>query len=167
MNNVKLKIGALAVIAGLYSAGASAETNTGVATANVIEPLVIDSLVTMDFTDISGGTGGGTLIMDDAGGITTTVDAIVIGGGGGTALGFDVTGENGQTVIISVSDGVLNNGGNNMNLTMAVVAASPLSTDGTAQSVTVGGTLTVAAGQPGGTYTTATGTAVTITANYQ
>ncbi|RKZ56244.1 MAG: hypothetical protein DRQ44_16910 [Gammaproteobacteria bacterium] len=165
MNNVKLKIGALAVIAGLYSAGASAETATGVATANVLTPLVIDSLITMDFTDIAGGTSGGTLIMDDAGGVTTTGDAIVIGGGGGTALGFDVTGENGQTVIISVSDGVLNNGGNNMNLAMAAVA--PLSTDGSAQSVTVGGTLNVAAGQAGGAYTTATGTAVTITANYQ
>lgn len=165
--NIQLKIGALALITGLYSTGAVAEAVDGTATATVVAPLIIDNLVTMTFNSVASGTLGGTLIMDNAGGVTQggAGDAIIVGGGGGTPLGFDITGENGQTITISVSDGVLNSGANNMNLAMDAVPNLALT--GVAQSVTVGGTLTVAAGQPGGAYTTDTGTAVTITANYQ
>lgn len=170
MNNVKLKLGALAVIAGLYSTGASAETAPGEATAYVVEPLTITAVQPMDFGDISGGTGGGTLPMLDGGGITPTGDAIVIGGGGGTPLGFSITGEATYSVVISVTSApVLSNGTQTMNLAMNAVAASPLTTTGAAQPITVGGTLTVAAGQAGGAYSTNTagGTPVVITANYQ
>jgi len=166
--NLRLKTGAMVIMAGLYSAGVVAEEATGQATATVLTPLVINNITNMAFTTIASGTNGGTLIMDNAGGITSggAGDAIVVGGGGGTPLGFDVTGESGNTVTISVSNGVLNDGGaNNMALTMDAVPNLALT--GGADSVAVGGTLTVAAGQAGGSYTTATGTPLTITVNYQ
>lgn len=167
--NRKLKIGALAVIAGLYSAGALAEAVDGIATATVITPLTINNLATMTFNTISPGTLGGSLVMDDAGGVVGIGDAFVVGGGGGTALGFDITGESGQTIIISVSNGVLSNGvaADDMALTMGAVP-NLLLTAGP-DSVAVGGVLTLPAGQTAGAYSTAgaTGTAVTITANYQ
>jgi len=163
--NIKLKVGGLAVIAALCSTGAVAETQNGVAVATVITPLVINNLVTMDFTTIASGSSGGTLAMDNAGAITPSGDAIVIGGGGGTPLGFDITGEASQAYTLTVGDGVLSDGTNTMAIAMDAVPATPLT--GSAQSITVGGTLTVGASQPAGSYTTnAPGTPIVITANY-
>lgn len=173
MNNVKLKLGALAVIAGLYSAGASAETAPGEATANVITPLTITAVQIMDFGDISGGTNGGTLTMADGGGITEGGDAIQIGAlNTGTPLGFSITGENLYSVVISINNitppPVLSNGlGGTMALAMNTVP--DLATTGVAIPITVGGILTVNLGQAGGAYSTDTagGQPVVITANYQ
>jgi hypothetical protein len=170
MKNKKLqfKIGVIAIMAGLYSTGAVAETQNGTAVATVITPLVINNLVTMDFTTISAGSAGGVLSMDATGAVTVASgDADVIGGGAGTALAFDISGETGQAYTLSVGNGVLSDGsGNTMAITTDAVAAPGLTV--AAQTVTVSGDLTVGASQTAGSYSTANGggTPITITANY-
>lgn len=165
--NIQLKIGAAAILAGLYSAGAVAETKDGTAIATVITPLIINNLVTMDFGSIASGSAGGTLSMDAAGAVTVASgDADVVGGGAGTALAFDITGEAAQAYTLSVGNGVLSDGTNTMAITTDAVAAPALT--GAAVTVTVTGDLTVGASQVAGAYSTANagGTPITITANY-
>ena len=166
--NIQLKIGAMALMAGLYSAGAVAETQNGVATANVITPLVISNLVAMNFGDIAAGSLGGDITMAAGGGLTVTAgDADIIGPTTGTPLTFDITGEALQAYTLTVSDGVLSDGGIE---TMAVATTSPAgpALTGAAVSVEVTGVLTLGASQPAGIYSTANGggTPITITANY-
>lgn len=167
--NTRLKISALALLAGLYSAGAVAETASGVATANVIEPLIIDNLVAMAFGDIAAGTVGGTITMASGGALSATGDADIVGPTTGTPLTFDITGEAGQACTMTVSDGVLSDGGTE---SMAIATNDPacpaLTGGGTADSVEVIGVLTLAGSQAAGAYSTASagGTPITITANY-
>ena len=101
--NKQLKVGALALMASLYSTGIVAETANGVAITTVITPLIINNLVTMNFTTIASGTNGGDLTMDDAGAIVTSGDADVIGAGG-TALSFDISGAASQAYTLTVGD---------------------------------------------------------------
>ena len=165
--NLTLKLGAVALLAGLYSSATVAETASGTAIASVITPLVINNLVTMDFTTIAAGSTGGVLTMDAAGAVTVlSGDADVIGGGAGAALAFDISGEPAQLYTLTVGNGVLSDGTNTMNITTDAV--TPPSLTIAAQTVTVSGDLTVGASQASGTYSTANagGTAITITANY-
>jgi len=165
--NIQLKIGALALMAGLYSAGAVAETQNGTAIATVITPLIINNLVTMDWTTISSGTAGGTLSMAGGGAITViSGDADVIGGGAGTELAFDISGANAQAYTLTVGNGVLSDGTNTMAITTDAVTAPSLTP--AAQTVTVSGDLTVGASQVAGSYSTANagGSPIVITANY-
>ena len=157
-------------MAGLYSTGPAAETQSGVAIATVITPLVITNLVTMDFTTIAAGSAGGVLTMDAAGAVTVlSGDANVIGAGAGTALAFDISGETAQAYTLTVGNGVLSDGlaiPNTMAITTDAVVAPSLTI--AAQTVTVSGDLTVGASQAAGSYSTANagGTPITITANY-
>jgi len=166
--NIRLKVGVIALMAGLYSTGALAETKDGTAIATVITPLVINNLVTMDFGTIASGSAGGVLSMDGTGAVTVASgDADIIGGGAGTALAFDISGETGQAYTLTVGNGVLSDGGGNtMAITTDAVVAPGLTI--AAQTVTVSGDLTVGASQAAGNYSTANagGTAITITANY-
>lgn len=165
--NKQLKIGALALMAGLYNTGAVAETLSGVATANVIQPLVISNPVAMDFGDIASGSAGGDITMASGGAMTATGDADIIAPTTGTPLTFDITGQATQAYTLTVSDGVLSDGGIGA---MAVATTNPAgpALTGVAVSVEVTGVLTLGALQPAGAYSTANagGTPITITANY-
>lgn len=158
----------MAVLAGLCSTGAVAETATGVANATVVEPLIINNLVAMDFSTIASGAAGGTITMAAGGGLSVTSgDADIVGVVGGTPLTFDITGEAAQACTLTVSDGVLANaGGDTMGLATTDPACPALT--GGADNVEVVGVLTLGASQPSGAYSTGTagGTVITITANY-
>ncbi len=168
--NKQLKVGALALIAGLSSTAAVAETADGVAITTVITPLIINNLATMDFTTISSGTNGGVLTMDAAGAVTVlSGDADIIGAGTGAALAFDISGEASQAYTLTVGNGVLSDGlatPNTMAVTTDAVTAPTLTV--APQTVTVSGDLTVGGSQPAGSYSTANtgGTPIAITANY-
>ena len=89
--NKQLKIGALALMAGLHSTGAVAETQNGEAIANVITPLTITNLLAMNFGDVASGSLGGDITMAAGGGMTVTSgDADIIGATTGTPLTFDI-----------------------------------------------------------------------------
>lgn len=164
---VSLKIGVLALIAGLYSTGAVADTANGDASAVVIQPIVLAVTSAMDFGSVAAGAAASTLSVDAAGTVTNTGGDAVVINGTGSALAFTITGLNGQTYSLSIANGVLDDGsGNQMNV--AITGDNrPATLDGTAQTITVTGDLSVAAGQTAGTYSTATGgTPILITANY-
>ncbi len=91
--NIQLKVGGLALMAGLCSSSAVAETQTGVAVATVIEPIAITAPSTMSFNTIAGSSTAGTIVMAAGGGLSATGGADIIGSAAGTSLTFNVTGE--------------------------------------------------------------------------
>ena len=167
--NIQLKIGALALMAGLYSTGAVADTQTGTATATVVEPLIIGVPAVMSFNTIAGGSAVGAIVMAAGGGLSATGDADIIGSTAGTSLTFTVSGETGTAYTVSTnSPAVLSDGGIN---TMSLALAAPtgdLGLTGGVDNIEVVGTLSLVANQAAGAYSTALGggTPITITANY-
>jgi hypothetical protein len=170
ITNIKLKAGVMVLLAGLYSNAALAETAEGVATANVITPLVISNLVTMDFGDVASGSLGGDITMASGGGLSVTAgDADIVGAATGIPLTFDITGEANQAYTLTVSDGVLAKLTDDTQ-TMAITTTNPSGPvlTGGADAVEVTGILTLGPSQAAGSYSTANtgGTPITITANY-
>ena len=167
--NTKLKIGALAVIAGLYSTGAVAETADGTAVATVVAPIVINNFTTMDFASLAGGTSGGTMAVDNAGALTPSGTVVAITGAG-SELGFDITGEPLLMVDVSFSAANLSNGTPADDMALAVDAVASFALAAGANSIVTGGTLTVAGAQAAGSYTTGgggTALPITVTVSYQ
>ena len=164
--NIKLKIGALALMAGLYSTAAVAETADGVAAATVIQPLVLTATQTMFFGTVApNSVAAGTLSMDNTGAVTSgDLDVITAAG---TTLQFTIQGEAAQAYTLGIANGLLGDGGVN---TMAIVITGndAVALTGAAVTVIVTGDLSVGASQPAGNYTTAAGngTPIVITANY-
>jgi len=170
--NKQLKIGALALVAGMYSAGVQSANTTIEASAIILEPVAITGEIDMVFGTIASGENATTVSIAADG----TVSALVANGNavvtvpGGTSLKFDVQAANGKAYILNIADGVLDDGG-----TGAAMAVNNLQHDqggtptgtGAAVTVTVTADLIVGANQEGGTYSTTNGTAIAITANYQ
>ena len=168
--NTQLKVGALALIAGLFSTGAVAETQTGIATATVLEPLIIGVPAVMSFNTISGGSAVGTIVMASGGGLTSTGDADIIGSTAGTALTFTITGETDTAYTVSTAGATLSNGAAGDIMALALSAPTGnASLSGGSDTIEVVGTLSLIASQPSGAYTTDSGVGavpITITANY-
>lgn len=152
---------ALVAPAAWAQSSASASAN---ASATVIDPITVASNSDLDFGSFEPGTGG-TVVVTQAGvGSETGGVTRVPTGNATTAAGFDVTGQASFAYDISTagSSTTLTSGGDSMALTLDAPASSTL--DGTgADSFGVGGTLTVASGQPAGSYS---GT-VNVTVTYQ
>ncbi|MCK4705210.1 MAG: DUF4402 domain-containing protein [Gammaproteobacteria bacterium] len=167
--SIQLKVGALALMAGLYASSAVAETQTGVAQATVIEPLIIGVPAVMSFNTIAGSSTLGTIVMAAGGGLTATGGADIIGSTTGTSLTFAITGETGTAYTVTTnSPAVLSDGGGN---TMSLALAAPTGDaglSGGSDAIEVVGTLSLVANQVAGTYSTANGggTVITITATY-
>ncbi len=159
-HGLKLAVMALA-IAGAGSAMA-ANNATATATTTVITPIAIAKATDLAFGTISVGATGGTVTVATDGARTKTGD-VVLASGTGAAAKFNVTGSGTLTYAITLGgDTSLSDGTN----TMAFARVSDLTgggatsgnvTSGTlsggAQSIYVGGVLTVAANQPAGAYT--------------
>lgn len=162
-----MKIGLAAVLASLYGSSLTAATFNGVATANVIAPLVLAQTTNITFGTVAVGTGGGTVVLDTAGARTVTGDANAIAGGAGAAGVFTINGENAQAYTMSIAAGVLSDGGGNT-MSVGTYTYTPPALTGAAVAFNVGATLTLGASQPAGAYSTANagGTAVVVTANY-
>lgn len=143
-------IGGVAV--GVNGHAASA---TGNATATVIAPIAIANTADLAFGKFAASTGG-TVVMSPAGTRTATGAVVLSTVTPGTAASFNVTGDNNATYAITLpGTASITSGVNTMSVgtfTSTPSATGTLSAAG-AQTVTVGGTLTVASAQVAGAYT--------------
>jgi hypothetical protein len=149
-------VSAFALGASALGVNAYAATATGTATATVIAPIGITADVDLAFGKFAAGTGG-TVVMDPAGARTATGGVVLSTVVPGAAASFSVTGDNNATYAITLPGiaTTITSGVNNMSVgtfTSTPSATGTLSGLG-AQTVTVGGTLTVATGQVAGAYT--------------
>ncbi len=158
-----LKLSLAAALALALAVPAGAATDTATATAIVIVPIAIVKATDMSFGKFARGAGG-TVTVSTSGARTASGTILSTIGSSPTAARFNVTGDNNATYAITHSGTTdLTSGSDTMalakfsDLTAAGATSGNPATgtlDGTgAQSIYVGGTLTVAANQPTGTYT--------------
>ncbi len=159
---------ALASVVALGAFGASnsfAADATATATGTVIEPIAITKVVDLNFGQFAPGSAGGTVTVATNGDRTASGPILSSTGASAAAAQFDVTGAADATYSIAWSgDTELTDGATN---TMTLGRISELTpsasttvgdvTSGTlasgAQSIYLGGELTVATAQAAGTYT--------------
>ena len=172
MKNISKVVLAAAVLIGFSNSSFAQATATASASATIITPISITKTIDLNFGNVAvSATTGGTVILDPTGSRTT-------GGGGGVTLpattgtvaaaSFDVAGAASFTYAITLptSTVTISSGSNSMNVTTFTSlpsATGTLSSGGT-QTLTVGATLAVAAGQAPGSYTNTT--AIPVTVNY-
>lgn len=157
--SIKLAIAAAAVA--FAPAAFSASTNA-TSTGTVVTPINITKAADLAFGSFAAGTGG-TITVSPNGTRSVTGTVLPVTGGTAAAAKFDVTGDGSSTYTISVvGDANLTSGGNNMAFNVISDLSASAITSGTvsigtltagAQSIFVGGTLTVASAQAVGTYT--------------
>lgn len=161
-------LGSTGLVGNAYAASA-----TSTATGTVITPIAITAPVVLSFGKFSS-RASGTIKVDTNNAITVTGGVLSGTGATATAAKFDVTGDGSNTYSITHSgaaalmkDGLTSVNDMALAKVSALTAASGTTgnvTSGTltsgAQSIYVGGTLTVAASQLAGTYTGAVTVAV-------
>ena len=159
LNHLSLAVLALALSAAAGSAVAA--TVSASSTSTVVTPMNVTKASDLSFGSFAATAAPGTVTIRPDG--TRAVDAVIGLAGATTAAKFDATGSGNATYSISFagSSTSLTSGGNSMAFTrIADTSASTITsgdvTTGTlssgAQSVYVGGVLTVAANQAPGTY---------------
>jgi hypothetical protein len=160
-SNLSLAVLALALTAATGSAIAAQATATS--TSTVVTPISITAPVNLSFGSIAvGGTGGSVTLTP--GGTRTADGGVTLAGGTVSAARFDVSGMGSLTYSIAFTGAAtLSDGTNNMAFTRISDLTASAKTSGAdvvsgtlssgAQSIFVGGVLTVGANQPAGTYT--------------
>jgi len=153
-----------AVVLAISGAGsAMAATATATSTSVVITPIGISKTADLAFGNIGAGATAGTVTVSPNGSRGVTGGTIAAGGTS-TAAQFNVTGQAGLTYSISLSgtSPTLTSGANTMAFTaISDTTASAITTGavttgtlaGGAQTIYIGGALTVGANQVAGTYT--------------
>ena len=111
-SNIQLKVGVLALLAGLYSTGIIAASVNGQADAEIVQPIALAITNNMDFGSVAAGTLASTINVDDGGVVTNAGGDAVVINNTGSALTFTITGANGANYVLSVGNGVLNGHGN-------------------------------------------------------
>lgn len=179
MKNVKsvVRISVIVALGGMYHASAIAASANGNASAQIVAPVTVseDGTQTMNFGALlPASVGGGNTVVSLSAAATTTrtldsgVGALV---GGATVQSgkFNVTGEAGKVVDISIVDGTadLSNGTDTLTFGTPTVSTATMTIAGDPLLDTffVGGTLTIPEAVSTGTYTSAA--AYTVTVNYQ
>jgi hypothetical protein len=154
-----LKLAFAAALA--ISPSAFAATTQASSSGTVVAPIAITKAADMAFGSFAAASGGSVIVSTS--GIRTFGGGVLAMGGTPAAAKFDVTGEGTATYTISVvGDATLISGADTMafevytdltgaNATTGTVALGALTAG--AQSIVVGGKLTVAGAQPTGTYT--------------
>ena len=173
MKNILKSIAIATVVIGSANASFAQATDIASASANIITPISIVKTVNMNFGNvavsaINAGTAilapGGTRTTGGAGGVTLPATNGTV-----TAATFTVSGQASYTYAITlpapcyITDGSSNTMLVN-NFTSNPSATGTLSTGGI-QTLTVGATLNVSAGQAAGAYTNATGVPVIVNYN--
>jgi spore coat protein U-like protein len=159
-NSAKLAVLALAICG---AGSAMAATASATSTSVVVTPIQISKATDLSFGAIASSGTAGTVTLTP-GGTRTVGGGAVAAGGVSTAAKFDVTGQAGLTYAISMAgtSANLTSGSDTIPFTViSDVTASAITTGiaatgtltGGAQSIYVGGALTVAANQAAGTYT--------------
>lgn len=162
---------ALAILACCGASEALAATANATSTGVVITPIAIAKTTDLSFGNIAASAAPGTVTVSPNGSRSFTGGAVAAGGTS-TAAKFDVTGQAGLTYSITLGGSAsLSDGTNTMAFSrISDVTASAITTGnvtsgtltGGAQSIYVGGVLSVGANQVANTYT---GT-VTATVDY-
>jgi hypothetical protein len=164
----KLTFAVLGLFALTFSSEAQS-TATATATATVITPISIAKNTDMSFGNIAvQASTGGTVVLAPAGTRTST-SGVTLPAAGGTvaAASFTVTGSGSSTYAITLPTSVtLTHSGGAQTMTAGSFTSNPSATgtlsSGT-QDIAVGATLTVAAGQLAGVYTSGN---FNVTVNY-
>lgn len=161
----------LALLACCSAGNALAATATATSTSTVVTPIAVAKSADLSFGKFAASAAPGTVTVSPNGARSFTGGAIAAGGTSSAAK-FDVTGEIGLTYSITLGGSTqLSDGTNTMTFTpVSDVTASAITTGnvtsgtlaGGAQSIYVGGVLSVGANQAANTYT---GT-VTATVDY-
>jgi Domain of unknown function (DUF4402) len=162
----------LAILLAACSTGAFAQaTTTATATGTVITTIGVTKTVDMNFGNVAvQASSGGTVVMTPVavrsatGGVTLPTNAGTV-----TAASFAITGQGSYTYAITLPsmDLTITSGSNTMavnTFTSSPTATGTLSVLGT-QTLNVGATLNVAAGQPAGVYLSPTPFSVTVNYN--
>ena len=176
MNKQFLKVGLVALVASIYSNGASADVISGNAAAKVIIPLELIEVTAMNFGTVAPDKLAATSVTLTPG-LGRTGTATLLAGPTVASLGkFTIKGDLSQTfnIAISVTGGAPNvllsdGAGNTMTLTALTEDSDPLGAlSGGADAFDIGGTLNLGINQAAGVYSTASGGGVTfdVTANY-
>ena len=173
MNKSIIKIAAIAlfaVVCGINNASAQSSA-TASASATIVTPISITKNVDMDFGNAAVQTAtGGTVVLDPAGSRTATSGVTLPAVTGTvTAADFTVNGQGNYTYAITLPTTLtISDAGNAHNMTVNTFTSTPAATgtlsSGGSQTLTVGATLNVGAGQASGTYTSAS--PFTVTVNY-
>lgn len=145
------------------------ETASATATATIVTPISITKDVDMNFGNVAvRSSAPGTVVLTPGGtrsatgGVTLPTTAGTV-----TAASFTVSGTSGYTYTITLPSTPLTitSGSNTMTVTTFTSSPTPTGTlTGGSETLTVGATLNVSAGQPAGTYVS--GTPFNVTVNY-
>lgn len=138
---------------------------TAVVNAKIVSPITISNsgASALDFGNLASPAAATDIVVSTTG-IRTDVAGVTIPGTTTTAASFSVVAENGYTYTVSIPDIELTGtGGANMAVTFVHDAGVTPSGTGVAQTINVGGTLTV---NPSQVATSYTGTA-TVTVAYE
>lgn len=163
MNMKIFAASALALAVGAFANDSQAAQATAQGTGTVIQPIAITKAADLSFGEFAPGAGG-TVTVSTSGARTGSGVILSTIGSSPTAAKFDVAGEADATYSITIApDTSLSDGATNTmalatfsdltggNATTGNVASGTLT--GGAESIYVGGTLTVGASQVAGTYT--------------
>ena len=165
------KLLVLAIMLFAFTASTFAQvTASATSTATIVAPIGITKTVDMNFGNIAV-SGAGTVVMDPASTRTTT-GAITLPAITGTvaAASFDVTGNDGYTYTITLptTDYTITRVAGTETMIVNTFTSNPNGTGtltGGTETLNVGATLNISAGQVGGVYTNATGFDVTVNYN--
>ncbi len=173
MKNIVKSIAITAAVLGFANSTFAQASATASVSANIVTPITIVKTIDMHFGNLAvSATVAGTAIM--APGSTRST-----GGAGGVSLPantgtvsaatFTVSGEPTYTYSITLPSVATITDASSHSMTVNTFTSNPSSTGvlsgGGAQTLTVGATLNVAAGQASGTYSNSTGVPVTVNYN--
>ena len=172
MNKIKLLF---LLTAGFTTNTFTQATATATATATIIAPIAIANALDMNFGNVAvqAGTEGtaGTVVIAPAGTRTRTSGVTLPSTTGTfTAASFTIGGASGYTYIITIPSAgyTITKATTLETMTVSTFTSSPSSTGsltGGSETLNIGATLNVAAGQVPGVYTNATGFDVTVNYN--
>jgi len=147
-------VGLLSAAPAFAQAGPTSTANAG-ADATIVTPIAVINVqgTKLSFGTIASGDGG-TVTVDADGVISSSDPNMLITGSTGSAAGFHVTGEAGLAFTANVDSSVTLSDGTHPDMTATLVPYGiATNLDGTGiEDFTVGGTLTVPAGQGAGSY---------------
>jgi hypothetical protein len=172
MNTIVKSIITASVVLGSYSGSFAQASATAAAAANIITPIAISKVNDLDFGNVAvSASTGGTVTLSTTNTRTTGGGGITLPAATGTvsAAQFTISGQAGFTYVITLPAACTISDGSGHSMTVNSFASSPsatgsLSTGGTA-TLKVSATMIVAAGQPAGVYTSASGVPVTVNYN--
>ena len=165
-----LVIAAIAIVSANSSFAQA--TATAAASATIITPISIVKNIDMNFGNVAvSATLAGTVILAPAGTRTTGGSGVTLPATTGTvaAANFTVSGQGSYTYAITLPTTCTITDAGSHTMTVNAFTSNPSATGllsaGGSQTLTVGATLNVSAGQAAGVYTNATGVPVTVNYN--